>query len=137
MVELAKKFIDGSMYNIHFGKTVGCEINNEHYSIVFNIKNNSKMVFCIPLTSPKPKHFKSIEDFNNKNYLGLKYPHTYYIQQTNSIALIDQMKVISVDRLGKIYTEEDTGKQVYLRPEELDIIKVKIEKFIKSVLHKK
>lgn len=134
---MAKNFVDGSMYITHFGNTVGSEINNEHYSIVFNIKNNDEMVFCIPLTSPKPKHFKTPEDFERKNYLALKYPHTYYIHQTNSIALIDQMKVISSKRLGKIYTEEVTNKQVYLRPEELDIIKVKIEKFIKSILYKK
>ena len=134
---MSKNFVDGSMYNTHFGDTVGVEINNEHYSIVFNIKNNEELVFCIPLTSPKPKHFKSKEAYEKKDYLQLKYPHTYYIAQTNSIALIDQLKVISKNRLGKIYVDEQTGRRVYLKPEELDLIKIKIEKFIKSVLHKK
>lgn len=133
---MAKNFVDGSMYNTHFGKTVGVEINNEHYSIVFNIKNNGNLVFCIPLTSPKPKHFIDKEAYERRDHNKLKYTHTYYIQQTDSIALIDQLKVISVNRLGKIYKEEGTGKLVYLRPEELDLIKIKVEKFIKSVLHK-
>lgn len=133
---MSKNFIDGSMYCTFFGKTIGSEINEEHFSIVFNIKNNANMVFCIPLTSPKEKHFKTIEDFNSRNYLELKYPHTYYISQTDSIALIDQMRVISVKRLRQIYKDPITNKMIYLRPEELDIIKIKIEKFIKSVLHK-
>lgn len=132
---MARNFMDGSMYLTHFGNTVGAEINDEHYSIVFNIKNNDNLVFCIPLTSPKPKHFRTLEDYNRRNYLKLKYPHTYYISQTDSIALIDQIKVISVKRLNKIYKDDD-GKLVYLRDEELDIIKIKIEKFIKSILHK-
>ncbi len=132
-----KNFIDGSMISIHFGKTVGAEINNEHYSIVFNIKNNDNMVFCIPLTSPKMKHFKTEKDFNERNYLQLKYPHTYYIAQTDSIALIDQLRVISIDRLRHFHTDPTTGKMITLYPEELDIIKLKVEKFIKSILHKK
>lgn len=132
---MIKNFVDGSMYLTHFGNTVGAEINDEHYSIVFNIKNNDNLVFCIPLTSPKPKHFRTQEDYDNRNYLKLKYPHTYYISQTDSIALIDQIKVISIRRLNKIY-KDDNEKLVYLRDEELDIIKIKVEKFIKSVLHK-
>ena len=133
---MSKNFVDGSMYNTHFGKTIGSEINAEHFSIVFNIKNNDNMIFCIPLTSPKEKHFKTLEDYNNRNHLKLKYPHTYYIAQTDSIALIDQMKVISIDRLRQIYTDPDTGKMVYLNEVELNNIKIKVEKFIKSVLYK-
>lgn len=40
---MGKIFADGSMFLVHFGKTVGAEINDEHYSIIFNIKNNENI----------------------------------------------------------------------------------------------
>lgn len=130
-------FVNGSMYCIYFGKTVGSEINDEHFGIVFNIKSNDNMVLCIPMTSPKEKHFLTEKDFNDRNYLKLKYPHTYYIKDTDSIVLIDQMRVISKKRLKSIYVDPETGIQKVFCDEEMDIIKIKIEKFMYSILYKK
>ncbi len=95
------------------------------------------MVFCIPMTSPKEKHFKTLEDFQNRNYLKLKYPHTYYLGETDSIVLIDQLRVISINRVREIYEYPETNVQTVISDTELDIIKIKIEKFIESILHKK
>ncbi len=41
-------FRDGSMYRVHFGNTVGSEINAEHYCILLlckNIKHQNKSLF--------------------------------------------------------------------------------------------
>lgn len=69
--------------------------------ILFTIPKVKNMVFCIPLTSPKQKHFKSIEAFNNRNHRELKYQNLVYIDTTDSIALLDQMRTIAVQRLIK------------------------------------
>ena len=49
----------GKIYHINFDGYKGSEINNIHLGIVFNIPKINNMVFCIPLTSPKLKHFKT------------------------------------------------------------------------------
>ena len=64
---------NGQIFYINFSGYKGSEINDTHLGIVFRLPNVKNMVFCIPLTSPKRKHFKSIEAFNNRNYNELKY----------------------------------------------------------------
>ena len=54
------------------------------------------MVLCIPLTSPKEKHFQSYDSFIQKNYLKLSHSNYLYIQQTDSI---NQIKFISINRI--------------------------------------
>ena len=62
-------------------------------------------MFCIPLTSPKPKYFESIKDYNNRNYRNMKYFRYHYIKQTDSIALLEQIKTISIDRMNDYYRD--------------------------------
>lgn len=64
-INMTKKrnFEDGTICHINFGDiALNGEIYNYHLGIIFNIKGISNTVFCIPLTSPKPKHFESIKD---------------------------------------------------------------------------
>lgn len=95
--------VNGEIYNIDFSGNKGSEINNIHLGIIFKIPGINNMVFCIPLISPKVNHFKTIKDFNSRNYLELKYQNLVYIDQTDSIALLDQMRSISVKRLLNKY----------------------------------
>ncbi|MCI8330932.1 MAG: type II toxin-antitoxin system PemK/MazF family toxin [Bacilli bacterium] len=49
---------NGQIYNIDFNGSKGSEINKIHLGIIFTILKSNNMSFCIPLTSPKEKHFK-------------------------------------------------------------------------------
>ena len=106
MNELKNKelqYIIGEVYHIRFGKTLLPEINDVHLGIIFPIKNCKTMAFCLPLTSVKEKHFKNKKSFIKRNYHELKYPHTYYISETDSIALLEQIRAISISRIESVY----------------------------------
>ena len=62
-------FQDGTLCHVNFSNTFGSEIKDMHLAILFNIKGLENLAFCIPLTSPKEKHFKTKEDFEKRNYL--------------------------------------------------------------------
>lgn len=86
------------------------------------------MVFCIPLTSPKAKHFKDLQSFNNRNHLNLKYQNLIYIKRTDSIALLDQMRSISTYRLLKPYNS------ICLDSLTLNLITTKALKYLKNII---
>ena len=65
------KFEDGTLGYIDFRNAIGGEINQIHLAVLFNIPAISNVVFAIPLTSPKVKHFKSLMAFENRNYLEI------------------------------------------------------------------
>lgn len=132
-----KKFKDGTLCHIKFGKTpYNGEIYNYHLAILFNIPSINNTVFCIPLTSPKEKHFISQEDFKNRNYRNMKYYRYHYIKQTDSVALLEQIKTISIDRMNDYYRDAD-NEIIVLNEKELKLLVFKIEKYIKMILHKK
>ena len=87
------------------------------------------MLFCIPLTSPKLKHFNNLQAFNNRNYNELKYQNLIYIDTTDSIALLDQMRAISIERLLKTYN-------VILNSKNINLIITKVNKYIKNIMKK-
>ena len=118
---------NGEIYYIDFKGNRGSEINNIHLGIIFTIPKVKNMVFCIPLTSPKEKHFKNIEAFKNRNHNELKYQNLIYIDKTDSIALLDQIRTISIQRLIKSYN-------VTLDVSHINLIITKVNKFIKNVM---
>ncbi len=118
---------NGEIYYINFKGNRGSEINNIHLGIIFTIPKVKNMVFCIPLTSPKEKHFKNIEAFKNRNHNELKYQNLIYIDKTDSIALLDQIRTISIQRLIKSYN-------VTLDVSHINLIITKVNKFIKNVM---
>ena len=118
---------NGEIYYINFKGNRGSEINNIHLGIIFTIPKVKNMVFCIPLTSPKEKHFKNIEAFKNRNHNELKYQNLIYIDKTDSIALLDQIRTISMQRLIKSYN-------VTLDVSHINLIITKVNKFIKNVM---
>ncbi len=120
---------NGEIYYIDFKGNRGSEINDIHLGIIFTIPKVKNMVFCIPLTSPKEKHFKNIDAFNNRNHNELKYQNLIYIDKTDSIALLDQIRTISTQRLIKSYN-------VTLDITHINLIIVKVNKFIKNVMKK-
>lgn len=124
----------GKIYHINFDGYKGSEINNIHLGIVFNIPKINNMVFCISLTSPKLKHFKTENDFNNRNYLNLKRYSLIYINQTDSIALLDQMGTISNKRLLNTYKDNE-GYDVVLNNNNLNLINVKTIKYLENILN--
>ena len=121
--------VNGEIYNIDFSGNKGSEINNIHLGIIFKIPGINNMVFCIPLTSPKVKHFKTIKDFNSRNYLELKYQNLVYIDQTDSIALLDQMRSISIKRLLNKY-----HKNTILNNKNIKLLTTKATKYLKNIL---
>lgn len=132
-----KKFKDGTLCHIKFGKTpYNGEIYNYHLAILFNIPGINNTVFCIPLTSPKEKHFTSLEDLKNRNYRNMKYYRYHYIKQTDSIALLEQLKTISIDRMNDFYRDAD-NEIIVLNEKELNLLVSKIEKYVKMILYKK
>ena len=120
---------NGEIYYIDFKGNKGSEINNIHLGIIFTIPHIKNMVFCIPLTSPKPKHFKSINDFNNRNYKELKHQNLVYIDITDSIALLDQMRTISTQRLLNSYNTTLNNKNI-------NLIIQKVNKYITNIMQK-
>ena len=92
-------------------------------------------MFCIPLTSPKPKHFESIQDYYNRNYRNMKYFRYHYIKQTDYIALLEQIKIISIDRINDYYREVN-NKIIILNEKEKQLIINKTIKYINLILKK-
>ena len=132
-----KKFIDGTLCHVNFGNIpLNGEIYNYHLAILFNINGLKNTIFCIPLTSPKTKHFQTIDDYNNRNYRNMKYIRYHYIKQTDSIALLEQIRVISIDRLNNFYKDADNNV-IVLNDKEMNLIKNKVTKYINLILNKK
>jgi len=124
--------VNGEIYNIDFSGNKGSEINKIHLGIIFPLPNVKNMIFCIPLTSPKEKHFKTIEAFNNRNHNELKYQNLIYINQTDSIALLDQIRTISVKRLLNEYKDADNNN-IILNSKNLKLISIKTTKYLKNI----
>lgn len=122
--------VNGQIYIIDFSGNKGSEINKIHLGIIFTIPKVKNMVFCIPLTSPKKKHFKIEYDFNNRNYLELSYQNLVYIEQTDSMALLDQMRSISTLRILKQY------KNTTLNEKSIQLLITKTTKYLKHILQK-
>ena len=118
---------NGEIYYIDFKGNIGSEINKIHLGIIFSIPKVKNMVFCIPLTSPKPKHFKDINSFNNRNHNELKYQNLIYIDETDSIALLDQIRTISTLRLKKSYN-------VVINSKNINLIITHVNKYISNIL---
>lgn len=120
--------VNGEIYNIDFSGNKGSEINNIHLGIIFTMPGVKNMIFCIPLTSPKEKHFKTLNDFNSRNYLELRYQNLVYIDQTDSIALLDQMRSISVKRLLNKY------HNTVLNDKNIQLLIIKATKYLRNIL---
>ena len=130
-----KTYPDGSVYHINFGRTFHPELKDKHLGILFTIKSSDNMVLCLPLTSPKEKHFKSIIDFQERNYNNLKYPHLYYIKETDSIVLMEQFRTISKNRIESQYKNPKTSQKVIISELELNKIKVAYNKFFQNIMN--
>ena len=126
---------DGGLYYINFGNTLPVEINKIHLAVVFVIKGVDNVVFVVPLTSPKIKHFKTEIDFKERNYLETKFLRLHYIRQTDSIALFEQVKSLSRNRIKDTYKDAD-HRPIVLNSKELDILKSKLIKYLKFILYK-
>ena len=120
------------IYHINFSGYKGSEINNIHLGIIFNLPNVKNMLFCIPLTSPKEKHFKTIEAFSNRNHNELRYQNLIYINQTDSIALLDQIRTISIKRLLHEYKDEKNNS-IILNNSNILLINIKVLKYLKHI----
>lgn len=129
-----KKIDNGSVFHINFGKTFHPELKNKHLGILFNIDTCNNMVLCVPMTSPKEKHFKSLEDFKQRNYRNLKYAHLYYIKETDSIVLLEQVKSISKARVESQYKNPNTNQKVILSKVEQEKIRKALLKIINNAL---
>ena len=130
-----KNFQDGTLCHINFTDMRGSEINSIHLAVLFNIPGIETLAFCVPLTSPKLKHFKTEQDFIERNYLETKSFRIHYIKQTDSIALLEQLKSISTDRIENYYKNED-NKIVVLNDAEKEFLRKKIMKYMRYVLYK-
>ncbi len=120
---------NGKIYYIDFKGNKGSEINSIHLGIIFTIPKVKNMLFCIPLTSPKEKHFKSEEAFKERNHNELKYQNLVYIDLSDSIALLDQMRTISVQRILKPY-------DIALDNKNIRLLITRVNKFIKNIMTK-
>ena len=126
---------NGQIYYIDFKGNRGREINNIHLGVIYRLPSIKDVVLCIPLTSPKIKHFKTEEDFNNRNYRNIKHFSWQYLKQTDSIALLDQLKTISIERLLNPFEDQDK-KTIILNENTQKILKEKIKQYIKIILDK-
>ena len=129
-----KNYEEGSVYHINYGRTFHPELKAKHLGILFPINSTENMIFCLPLTSPKEKHFKTLEGYKTRNYNDLKYPHLYYIKETDSIILMEQFRTISKNRIESQYKDLKTNQKVVLSTLELSKIKTAFNKFIKNIL---
>lgn len=120
---------NGQIFYIDFNGNKGSEVNKLHPGIIFTIPKSNNMVFCIPLTSPKEKHFKDEESFKTRNYLKLKHQSLVYIDQTDSLATLDQMRMISVKRILNPIKDN-----VILNEKNIKLLIVKITKYLENVL---
>lgn len=126
----------GEIYHIKFGNTFKPEIDDVHLGIIFPIKNCNTMFFCLPLTSAKEKHFIDKKSYDERNIRKLKYKHTYYIKETNSIALFEQFRAISANRIESPYKENHVN--VKLTDNELTkIINAMDNFFLKDIINYK
>ena len=129
-----KTYDEGSIYHINYGRTFHPELNNKHLGVLFNIKSSQNMIFCLPLTSPKEKHFNTVDGFNNRDYFDLKYPHLYYIKETDSIVLMEQFRTISKRRIESPYKDPKTNQKIVLSDVELQKLKTAFNKFYKTII---
>ncbi|MBE6151583.1 MAG: hypothetical protein E7162_07240 [Firmicutes bacterium] len=129
-------FVDGTLYHINFKGNVGNEINSIHLGVLFNYPGIDGLVLCIPLTSPKEKHFKTKEDFEKRNYLNTKHYGWQYLKQTDSIALLEQAKSISKLRIKNYYENQD-GKIIILDEKHKKLLNEKLNNYLKIVMNKK
>lgn len=119
---------NGQIYYIDFSGNKGSEINKVHLGIIFTIPKSNNMLFCIPLTSPKEKHFKDILSFENRNHLKLKHQSLVFINQTDSIATLDQMRMISIRRVLNPY------RDIVLNDKNIKLLIIKATKYLENIL---
>ena len=129
-----KSIVNGCVYHINFGRTFHPELKSKHLGIIFEIPSTNNMLFCLPLTSPKEKHFKTLDDFNNRNIDALKYPHLYYIKETDSMILMEQFRTISINRLESQYKNPVSKQKVILSDTERAKILKAFNKVLKNIL---
>ncbi len=129
-------FLDGTLCHIDFTGNIGSEINSVHLGVLYNLPGIDNLALCIPLTSPKVKHFKSEKDYNERNYLQTKHFSWQYLKQTDSIALLEQTKSISKNRIKNYYENQD-GKIVVLDTHTQNLLKEKLLSYFNKVLYKK
>lgn len=129
-------FVDGTLCHIDFKGNVGSEINSIHLGVLYNIPGVDNLAFCIPLTSPKLKHFKTEEAYNTRNYMETKHFSWQYLKQTDSIALLEQIKTISKDRIKNYYENQD-GKIIILDAETQELLKQKLISYLEKIMYKK
>ena len=122
----------GQIFYVDYSGYKGSEINDVHLGIIFNLPNIKNMVFCIPLTSPKEKHFKSHDAYITRNHRELKHQNLIYIDQSDSIALLDQIRTISICRLLHEY-KDNNSKSMLLNDNNIKIVQVKLNKYIKNI----
>ena len=91
------------------------------------------MALCLPMTSPKEKHFNTIEGFNTRDYHDLKYPHLYYIKETDSIVLLEQFRTLSKKRIESQYKNKTTNQKVVLSSIEQQRLKTAFNKFVNNI----
>lgn len=127
------KLTNKGLYHINFKGNIGTEINDIHLGIIYKLPVIKNMVFCIPLTSPKPKHFKTLNDYKTRNYLNVVHFNWQYIKQTDSIALLDQIRMVSVSRIISPYKNQDF-KEVVLTDETNSLVLMKLKQYINKFL---
>lgn len=125
---------NGSVYHINYGRTFHPELKSKHLGVLYNIDTVNNMMLCLPMTSPKEKHFKTIEAFNNRDYRNLKYPHLYYVQETDSIVLLEQFRTISKNRIESQYKNPQTNERVILSQTEQEKLKKAFLKIVKNIV---
>ena len=132
--KFAKEYINGSIYHINFGRTFHPELKAKHLGILFSIDSCKNMILCLPMTSPKDKHFKTLEGYNNRDFRELKYPHLYYIKETDSIVLMEQFRTISKSRIESQYKDPATLQKITLSDVEQTKLRADFQKFLKGIL---
>ena len=126
---------DGNIYFINFKGNVGRKINKIHLGVIYTLPSIKDVVFCIPLTSPKLKHFKTKKDFYKRNYKNVKHFSWQYIKQTDSIALLDQTKTLSTDRILNPYLNEKK-QNIKLDERTQNLLQSKTLKYMELILYK-
>lgn len=134
MVNKIKKVSNGSVYHINFGKTFHPELKSKHLGILFNIDTCNNMFLCLPMTSPKEKHFNSKEDYEKRNYRNLKYAHLYYLKETDSIVLLEQVRSISKNRVESQYKNPINNQKVIISKLEQDKLRKLLLKIINNAI---
>ena len=127
-------FVDGTLCHIDFSGNVGSEINKVHLGVLYNLPGVNNLAMCIPLTSPKIKHFKTEKDYNERNYLETKHFSWQYLKQTDSIALLEQIKSISKNRIKNYYEDQD-GKIVVLDDYTQQLLKDKVISYFNKIMN--